>query len=65
MRLIAALLTVAALAGCGGAQTQSEQALIGKSDEMRHRLAIQDALAILQGMEQARELAQQLARTTR
>ncbi len=65
MRLFAALLTLLCLSGCGGAQTQSEQALVGNDQEMRHRLAIQDAEAILQGMQQARERAHELARSAR
>lgn len=64
MRLTAALLSVLSLASCGLAtQTQSEQALIGNGDELRHRLAVQDANAILQGMAQARANAEQMART--
>jgi hypothetical protein len=62
MRLIAALLTVASLAACMGAQTESEHALVGNDEAMRHRLAAQDVEAILQGMAQARERAQQMAR---
>ena len=65
MRLIAALLTVACLSGCNGTQTQSEHALVGNDQEMRHRLAVMDVEAILQGMAQARQRAELLARTTR
>jgi hypothetical protein len=62
MRLMAAVL-VACLAACSGEQTQSEQSLVGRDEEMRHRLAIQDVEAILQGMQQARERDQELARS--
>ena len=65
MRLVVALLTVACLAACGAAQTQSEHALVGNDAEARHRLAILDAEAILQGMAQARERAEQTARSAR
>jgi hypothetical protein len=63
MRLIAALFTAALLISCGLSQTQSEQSLAGNGDEVRHRLAVQDAEAILQGMAQARARAEQMART--
>lgn len=65
MRMIIALLTVGCLAACGAMQTQSEQALVGNDAETRHRLAIQDVEAILQGMAQARERAEQTARSAR
>jgi uncharacterized lipoprotein len=65
MRLIAALLTVACLSACNGTQTQSEHALIGNDQEMRNRLAAMDVEAILQGMAQARQRAELLARTAR
>jgi hypothetical protein len=65
MRLLSALVIIGCLAACGATQTQSEQALVSKDEEVRHRLAVQDAEAILQGMQQARERAQQLARTAR
>ena len=63
MRPIAALFTAALLVSCGLAPTQSEQSLSGNGDELRHRLAVQDAEAILQGMAQARARAEQMART--
>jgi hypothetical protein len=65
MRLFAVLATIGCLAACSSTQTQSEQALAGKDEEIRQRLVILDAAAILQGMQQARERAQQLARTAR
>ena len=64
MRLLAAAL-VALLAACSGAQTQSEQSLVGRDAETRHMLAIQDVEAILQGMQQARQSAQEQARSAR
>jgi hypothetical protein len=65
MRLIAALLTVAGLVACGMTQTQSEYALARYDDEWRQRQAVLDAEAILQGMRQARERQEALARTAR
>jgi hypothetical protein len=59
MRLTAALLTLACLAACDGVQTVSEH-----SDEWRQRPKL-DAQAIMQGMAQARQRAEQLARTGR
>ena len=46
-------------------QTQSEHSLVGYDNEWRQRQAILDAEAIMQGMAQARERADQLARTSR
>jgi hypothetical protein len=65
MRLLAVLVTIGCLSACNGTQTQSEQAFSGNDEEMRHRLALQDVEAILQGMAQARERAQQQARSAR
>ncbi len=66
MRLIALLLIlVGCLAACGTEQTQSEQALVRPDNEWRQRQAILDAEAILQGMAQARQRSQELARTAR
>jgi hypothetical protein len=65
MRLIAALLTVACLVACGMTQTQSEHALLGYDDEWRQQQAVLDAEAIMQGMQQARERQEALARTAR
>jgi formate dehydrogenase assembly factor FdhD len=65
MRLILALLTMACLASCGLTQTQSEHALVRYDNEWRQRQAVLDAEAIMQGMEQARERQDALARTAR
>ena len=64
MRLTAALLTLACLAACNGVQTVSER-LPARDDEWRQRQAELDAQAIMQGMAQARQRAEQLARTGR
>jgi hypothetical protein len=65
MRLTAALLTVACLVACSMAQSQSEHSLVRYDDEWRQRQAVLDAEAILQGMAQARERQDALARTAR
>ena len=64
MRLTAVLLTLACLAACGGVQTVSERSP-ARDDEWRQRQAELDAQAIMQGMAQARQRAEQLARTGR
>ena len=64
-RLTAAVLTLACLAACSGAQTVTEPSLARHDDEWRQRQAELDAQAIMQGMEQARQRAEQLARTGR
>ena len=64
MRLTAALLTLACLAACGVVQTVSERSP-ARDDEWRQRQAELDAQAIMQGMAQARQRAEQLARTGR
>ena len=64
MRLTAALLTLACLAACGGVQTVSERSP-ARDDEWRQRQAELDAQAIMQGMAQARQRVEQLARTGR
>ena len=64
MRLTTALLTLACLAACGGVQTVSERSP-ARDDEWRKRQAELDAQAIMQGMAQARQRAEQLARTGR
>jgi hypothetical protein len=65
MRLIAALLTVAWLTACGAAPSQPEQALLRFDDGWRQQQAILDADAILQGMAQARQRRQEVARSAR
>ena len=65
MRLPAALLTLVCLAACGGVRTVSEHAPTRGDDEGRQRQVVLDAQAIMQGMAQARQRAEQLARTGR
>ncbi len=65
MRPFLVLLTVACLAGCGSGQTQSEHALVRYDDEWRQRQAVLDADAIMQGMAQARQRNEELARSAR
>jgi hypothetical protein len=65
MRLIAWLLILVGVAACGTEQTQSEQVLVRPDNEMRQRQVILDTEAILQGMAQARQRSQELARTAR
>jgi hypothetical protein len=55
------MLTLACLAACSGAQTVSQ----ARDDEWRQGQAELDAQAIMQGMAQARQRAEQLARTGR
>ena len=64
MRLTAALLTLACLAACSGVQIMTEASLT-RDDEWRPRQAELDAQAIMQGMAQARQRAERLARTGR
>jgi hypothetical protein len=65
MHPLFALLTVACLAACGTAQTQSETELVRHDSEWRQRQAVLDAEAIMQGMAQARARDQELARSAR
>jgi hypothetical protein len=65
MRLAVLLLTFACLGACQGEPTQSEHALVRFDNEARQRQAVLDAEAIMQGMAQARERADQLARSAR
>jgi hypothetical protein len=65
MRLAAALFTFVCLSACSMAPTSSEQALVRPDDEWRQRQALQDATVILQGMSQARQRREELARTSR
>jgi hypothetical protein len=64
MRLTAALLTLACLAACSGVQTVTGPSL-ARDDEWRQHQAELDAQAIIQGMAQARQRAEQLAHTGR
>ncbi len=65
MRFAAALLTFLCLSACSVAPSSSEQALVRPTDEWRQRQAIEDANAIVQGMTQARQRRDELARTAR
>jgi len=65
MRPCLALFAVACLAACGTQQSQSEHELVRYDDEWRQKQAVLDADAILQGMAQARQSREQLARTAR
>ncbi len=65
MRGFFVLLTVACLAACGSAQTQSEHALVRYDDEWRQQQAVLDAKAIMQGMAQARQSQEEMARSAR
>ena len=65
MRLLLAFLAVACLSACGPQQSQSEHALVRYDDEWRQRQAVLDAEAILQGMAQARQSRELMARTAR
>ena len=65
MRLAAALLTLVCLAACGGVQAVPEHSLARGDDEGRQRQVELNAQAIMQGMAQARQRAEQLARTGR
>jgi hypothetical protein len=64
MRSTAALLMILCLAACATSTTSTEQLLVGQ-DELRQRQAVLDADAIMRGMEQARQRAEALARTSR
>jgi hypothetical protein len=66
MRLAAASLLVFCVTACSStAPTPAEHALVRYDDEWRQRQAVLDAEAILQGMAQARERREMLARTAR
>jgi hypothetical protein len=66
MRVLLAFLTVACVAACGGMQqAPSEHALVRYDDEWRQKQAVLDAEAILQGMAQARQNREQMARSAR
>ena len=65
MRLLLACITLACTAACAAQQSQSEHALVRYDDEWRQKQAILDAEAILQGMAQARQRQEQMARSAR
>ena len=63
--LFVAFLSVACLAACSSVQTQSEHALVRYDDEWYEQQAVLDAAAIMQGMAEARQRQEELARTGR
>jgi hypothetical protein len=65
MRWLLAFLTVACLSACGTQQSPSEHELVRYDDEWRQKQAALDVEAILQGMAQARQSREQMARTAR
>ena len=65
MRLAAVLLTMICLAACGSTTSSSGQALERYDDEWRQRQAALDAEVILEGMAQARQRREAIARTAR
>jgi outer membrane biogenesis lipoprotein LolB len=65
MRCLLALFIFACLSACGLQQSQSEHALVRYDDEWRQKQAELDAAAILQGMAQARQSREQMARSAR
>lgn len=65
MRLLLACFTLVGIAACATQQSQSEHALVRYDDEWRQKQAILDAEAILQGMAQARQRQEQMARSAR
>lgn len=65
MRLAVALFTFLCLSACSVVSTQQPDPLLGGNDEWRQRQALQDADIILQGMAQARQRANMMARTAR
>lgn len=64
MRSTLLLLTMICLAACGTPSTRSDEALLSQ-DDWRQRQVVLDTEAILQGMAQARQRAEQMARTGR
>jgi len=65
MRLLLACFTLVGIAACATQQSPSEHALVRYDDEWRQKQAILDAEAILQGMAQARQRQEQMARSAR
>lgn len=65
MRLAATLLTVICLSACSMAPAQQDQSYVSQGDVWRQKQAAQDADVILQGMAQARQHSQELARSAR
>ncbi len=65
MRQLLACFILVSIAACTAQQSQSEHALVRYDDEWRQKQAILDAEAILQGMAQARQRQEQMARSAR
>ena len=65
MRLLLACFTLASVSACTNQQSQSEHALVRYDDEWRQKQVILDTEAILQGMAQARQRQEQMARSAR
>lgn len=65
MRLAAALLTFICLSACSVTSVQQADLDFSDNDVRRQTQAMHDADAILQGMAQARQRAQMLARSAR
>jgi hypothetical protein len=65
MRLAVALFTFLCLSACSVAPSQQSDPMMGRNDEWRQRQALQDADIILQGMAQARQRSDMIARTAR
>ena len=65
MRLLLTCLTLASIAACAKQPSQSEHALVRYDDEWRQKQVILDTEAILQGMAQARQRQEQMARSAR
>ncbi len=61
MRLILAVVVTSIVAACASAQSGSQRVFV-RSDGAREAQAALDADAIMQGMAQAREASQQVAR---
>jgi hypothetical protein len=64
MRLAAALLIFVCLSACSVIPAQQGQSFMSQADVLRQQQAAQDADVILQGMAQARQRAQELARSS-
>ena len=66
MRFAAAFLTFACLSACGVTPISSQQSMLpGAADEWRQSQAERDAAVIMQGMAQAQQREQELARSAR
>ncbi len=63
MRVFAVLLTMACVAGCSNMPTSAEQGFVDEAG-WRHQQAVQDANAIVRGMNEARAQAEIMAKRT-